>query len=233
MALPERPIFRFDFFGYGGKSRRINQADVAATRTFIRIHDRHPAVQFSTRSRTMLRKSMTAFMMGVVFALTANFAFAADAAQLKKDSFAALNDLYVKVPETKDLETKAKGILVFPHVTKAGVGIGGLYGQGVLIVNKKVVGYYSTKAASIGLQLGAQRYGYAMFLMSDKAMEDMKSAHGFEVGVGPTVTVIEAGMAKNITTATVQPDVYAFIFSSKGLMAGITLEGSKITKIKK
>jgi lipid-binding SYLF domain-containing protein len=181
----------------------------------------------------MLRKSLTGFIMSVFLALTTNLALAADAAQLEKDAQAALVALYAKVPEAKSLEAKSQAILVFPSVTKAGVGIGGQYGQGVLFRQGKVVGYFSTTAASVGLQLGAETFGYAMFLLTDKALQDMKGAHGFEVGIGPTVVVVDAGMAKNITTATVQPDVYAFVFGQKGLMAGVGLQGSKISKIDK
>lgn len=182
----------------------------------------------------MLRTSLNGFLMSIFLALAANVAVAAtDTAQLEKDAKVELQMLYEKTPEAKALEAKSKGILVFPSITRAGIGIGGHYGKGVLIQGGKVTGYYSSTSASIGLQLGIEKYGYAMFLQSDKALKDLKESHGFEVGSGPTVVVVDKGAASSLTTATAQPDVYAFIFDQKGLMAGITLQGSKISQIDK
>jgi lipid-binding SYLF domain-containing protein len=158
-------------------------------------------------------------------------AMAFDKAELAADSREALKHLYAKVPQAKTLEPKAKAILIFPNITKAGIGIGGQYGRGVLYVKGKVAGYYSTSGASYGLQLGAQKYGYAMFLMSSKALDDLKEGQGLEVGVGPTVTVVDEGFAQSISTTTIKSDVYAFIFEQKGLMAGVGLQGNKISKI--
>jgi lipid-binding SYLF domain-containing protein len=126
---------------------------------------------------------------------------------------------------------KAKAILVFPKVTKAGLGVGGQYGDGALIKGGKTVAYYNTAGVSYGLQAGAQTYGYALFFMNDKALEQIDKADGFEVGVGPSVVVMDAGMAKTTTTTTMKDDIYAFIFGQKGLMAGLGIQGNKITKI--
>ena len=109
--------------------------------------------------------------------------------------------------------------------------VGGQYGEGALIKGGKTVAYYSTAGASYGLQAGAQTYGYAMFFMNDKALAQLGKAEGFEVGVGPSVVVVDEGMAKSTTTTTMHDDIYAFIFGQKGLMAGLGLQGNKITKI--
>lgn len=152
-------------------------------------------------------------------------------AQLSKDSLAALNKLYATVPAAKALGPKAHAILVFPAVTKAGLGIGGQYGEGALIQKGKAVAHYSTAGASYGLQIGVQKYGYALFLMNAQALAELDKAEGFEVGVGPSVVVVDEGMAKTTTTTTVKDDIYAFVFAQKGLMAGLGVQGNKITRI--
>src|SRR5262249_44285757 len=146
------------------------------------------------------------------------------AAELSADSQAALTSLYAKVDGAKALGAKARAILVFPKVTKAGLGIGGLHGDGALIQDGKSVADYSTSGGSFGLQAGVQTYGYAMFFMNDKALAELDKANGFEVGVGPSVVVMDEGMAKNSTTKTMKDDVYAFIFGQKGLMAGLGIQ---------
>ena len=153
------------------------------------------------------------------------------AATLNSDGQKALNSLYAKVPAAKTIGGKASAVLVFPKVTKAGLGIGGQYGEGVLLKGGKPVAYYSTAGISTGLQAGAQTYGYAMFFMNDAAVGALNKAEGFEVGVGPSVVLVDEGMAKTTTTTTLDKDVYAFIFGQKGLMAGLGIQGNKITKI--
>jgi lipid-binding SYLF domain-containing protein len=103
----------------------------------------------------------------------------------------------------------------------------------VLWQGGKPVAYYNTSGASYGLQAGAQQYGYAMFFMKKSALDALNSADGFEVGVGPSIVVVDEGMGKSMTTKTMNDDVYAFIFSQKGLMAGLGIQGNKITKLNK
>jgi lipid-binding SYLF domain-containing protein len=153
------------------------------------------------------------------------------AAKLSADSRHALNRLYAKVPAAKALGAKSTAVLVFPRVTKAGFMIGGQYGEGTLFKGGKAVAYYSTGGASYGLQAGAQTYGYALFLMNDGAVKSLDAAQGFEVGVGPSVVVMDEGMAKSTTTTTMKDDIYAFIFGQKGLMAGLGVQGNKISRI--
>jgi lipid-binding SYLF domain-containing protein len=159
-------------------------------------------------------------------------ALAADsAAEIAKNSQAALTSLYAKVPNAKLLGDRAVAILVFPKIVKAGLGIGGQHGEGALFKSNKPVAYYDTSGASFGLQAGGQTYGYALFFMNEKALGQLDKADGFEVGVGPTVVLMDEGKAKNITTTTAKDDVYAFIFDQKGAMAGVGIQGNKVTKI--
>ena len=127
-----------------------------------------------------------------------------EAAELARESQAALQQLQAIVPLAKELAPKAHAILVFPKVTKAGLGIGGQYGEGTLLKKGAAVAYYKTTGASIGLQAGAQNYGYAMFFMNAKALEQLDNANGFEVGVGPSVVLVDEGMAKSATTTTTE-----------------------------
>src|SRR5262245_42656968 len=154
-----------------------------------------------------------------------------DAAEISKNAHAALTSLYSQVAGAKALGAQAHAVLVFPKVTKAGLGIGGQSGEGALFKSGQTVGYYRTSGASFGLQAGAQTYGYAMFFMNAKALEQLDKADGFEVGVGPSVVVMDEGKAKSSTTTTMKDDIYAFIFGQKGLMAGLGIQGNKISKI--
>ena len=183
---------------------------------------------------TQTWKALVAAILGVFLACATGSAVAEEsAAHLSKDAHAALATLYSEVPAAKVLGEKAKAILVFPSIAKAGLVIGGQYGEGVLIRGGKDDGYYSTTGATWGLQAGVQKYAYAMMFMTDKAFQAFSEADGYEVGVGPSVVVVDAGMAANATTATMKDDIYAFAFSQKGLMAGIGLQGNKITRIDK
>lgn len=151
--------------------------------------------------------------------------------ELDRASRAALNRLLAKVPAARTLNAKASAVLVFPSITKAGLVVGGQYGEGVLWRDGKAVGRYSTAGASYGLQAGAQKYGYAMFFMNEKALQALDANEGFEVGIGPSIVIIDEGMGQSHTTTTMQDDIYAFIFGQKGLMAGIGLQGNKISKL--
>ena len=155
----------------------------------------------------------------------------APATALSRDSRNALNRLYAQSPAAKALGERAAAVLVFTSIKKAGFIVGGQYGEGTLFKGGKPVAYYSTGGVSYGLQAGAQTYGYAMFFMNEAALRQLDKADGFEIGVGPSVVVMDEGMARSITTTTMNDDIYAFIFSQKGLMAGIGLQGNKITRI--
>jgi lipid-binding SYLF domain-containing protein len=179
----------------------------------------------------MARRTLIAVLTSISLALAAHPAAADDKAEISKNAQAALASLYANVAGAKALGAQAHAILVFPKVTKAGLGIGGQSGEGALIKGGNAVAYYRTTGASFGLQAGAQTYGYAMFFMNAKALEQLDKADGFEVGVGPSVVVMDEGKAKSSTTTTMKDDIYAFIFGQKGLMAGLGIQGNKISKI--
>jgi lipid-binding SYLF domain-containing protein len=173
----------------------------------------------------------------LVFGIAAAaFAFAAQAAtpeDLNRDSNQALEQLTSTNPLAAKLAKQAKAVLIFPNIVKAGLVFGGAYGEGELQKNNKVDSYYNSVTASWGLQAGAQSYGYAVFLMNDKAVKYIHKTQGWEIGVGPTVVVVDTGAAKNLSSSTLKDDAYAFIFDQQGLMAGVSIEGTKISHIKK
>ncbi|MGF6401359.1 lipid-binding SYLF domain-containing protein [Pseudomonas frederiksbergensis] len=178
------------------------------------------------------------FFLSIVLATLASASFlntasAATAEDLDVDSRQALQTLYKSTPFAESISHNAKAILVFPKIIKAGLVFGGSYGEGVLLKDKKVENYYNSVTGSWGLQAGAQSYGYAVFLMTDKAVDYIRKTKGWEVGVGPTVVMVDEGVAKNLSSTTVKDDAYAFIFDQQGLMAGISIEGTKISLIKR
>ena len=158
---------------------------------------------------------------------------AATAAEIEHDAKEALELLYAESPSAKAMGEKAKAILVFPDIVKGGFIVGGQYGEGAMFKNGKVSGYYNTVQASWGLQAGVKKYAYTLFLMSDDALKWVNKSDGWEVGVGPSITVVDVGAARAATTTTLQSEIYAFFFSAKGLMGGLGLQGTKITKIEK
>ena len=171
--------------------------------------------------------------LALVAVLLAAPAFAADRAALEAEAKKAYSDLVAKVPAAKALGKDAVAVLVFPSITKAGFVVGGQFGDGVMLRGGKAVGYYNTSGASYGLQAGVQKYGYALFFMNEKALKTLTETDGFEVGVGPSVVVIDEGMGKSATSITMKDDVYAFVFGQKGLMGGVGLQGNKITALAK
>ena len=158
---------------------------------------------------------------------------AATAEDLNKDADQALRTLYKSNPVAEKISKQARAVLVFPKIIKAGLVFGGSYGEGVLKQGPKVVNYYNSVSGSWGLQAGAQSYGYVVFLMSNAAESYLNKSEGWEIGVGPTVVVVNEGVAKNLSTSTLKDDAYAFIFDQSGLMAGVMIEGTKISKIKR
>ncbi|MBE9609506.1 lipid-binding SYLF domain-containing protein [Chitinilyticum piscinae] len=166
-----------------------------------------------------------------LLAANASALTASEQTALNKSSQAALQKLVSSVPAAKALHAQAVAVLVFPAVKKGGLVVGGQYGEGVLWRQGKPVAYYSTAGASWGLQAGVQKYGYALFLMNDGAVAALDAQQGFEVGVGPSVVLVDEGMGRSMTTKTIKDDIYAFIFSQKGLMAGLGVQGNKLTRL--
>jgi lipid-binding SYLF domain-containing protein len=160
-----------------------------------------------------------------------NAAYAATAEDLDQDANQALQKLNETNSVADAISKQAKAVLVFPNIVKAGLIFGGAYGEGELKQGSKVDGYYNSVTGSWGLQAGAQSYGYVVFLMNQKAVDYIHQSKGWEIGVGPTVVVVDEGAAKNLSTSTLKDDAYAFIFDQKGLMAGVSIEGTKISRI--
>jgi lipid-binding SYLF domain-containing protein len=181
----------------------------------------------SVHAKTLLKGLILVVCVAVMLARPAE---ADSAYEINRKVDAALSNLYAGTPTAVELSKKAVAILVFPSVVKAGFLFGGEFGTGALREHGQTAGYYNIAAASYGLQIGVQSFGYALFLMNDKAMSFLNSQGGWQVGVGPSVVVMDEGMARSFTSATEMDDVYAFIFDQQGLMAGMGLQGSKITQ---
>ena len=166
-------------------------------------------------------------------ALAASAVQAASAANINRDADQALATLTKDHEIASAIAGKARAVLIFPNIVKAGLGFGGSYGEGVLRQGGKNVSYYNSVSGSFGLQIGAQSYGYIVFLMNDSAVKYLRESKGWEIGVGPTVVVVNEGVAKNLSSTTLKDDAYAFIFGQQGLMAGVSIEGSKISRIER
>ncbi len=155
----------------------------------------------------------------------------ADKANIAAQSEAALADLYRTRPGTKKLDDAAKAVLVFPSITKAGLGIGGLYGNGAMFENGKVVGYYNIAGGTFGLQIGAQSFSQAYFFNSSEALETFRKTKGFQLGAGVTAVAADFGADGSLTTSTLQKPLVVVTWGQSGLMAGIDVTGAKITEI--
>jgi lipid-binding SYLF domain-containing protein len=165
-------------------------------------------------------------------ALASSPASAETRADINSQSDSALRDLYATNPGALALSRRAKAILIFPSIVKAGLVFGAAYGEGELQENNRVEGYFNSFSGSWGLQAGAQSFSYAVFLMDQKALDSIHRTEGWEVGVGPTVVVLNQGAEAAVSSTTLDSDAYAFVFNQAGLMAGVTIEGSKISRIK-
>ena len=159
--------------------------------------------------------------------------FAANTDDLNRDADQALQQLYKTNPSAARIGKEARATLVFPKIIKAGLIFGGAYGEGVLVNSGHHDEYFNSVSASWGWQAGAESYGYVVFLMNEKAVKYLAETKGWEIGVGPSVVVVNAGAAKNLTTSTLKDDAYAFIFDQQGLMASLSIEGTKISRIRR
>lgn len=156
---------------------------------------------------------------------------AASAAEIDAKAENALKSLLDSNAGARSLAGQAKGVLIFPSIIKGGFVLGGAYGEGALRIGDRTTGYYRSVAASYGLQIGAQSFSYALFFMTDGALEYLNKSKGWELGVGPSLVVADEGFGKKASTTTLKAEIYAFIFAQEGLMAGLGIEGSKITPI--
>ena len=173
---------------------------------------------------------IAAFLVTGAFMLVTTSGMSA-ANELESESKAALQKLYSESQDAKIFGQKAKAVLVFPQIIKAGLLVGGQTGNGTLFKGDKSVGHYNSSALSYGLQAGVQWYGYAMFLMDDAAVDYLDASDGWELGSGPSVVVWDQGAAASMSSTTLQEDAVVFIFGQEGLMAGLGIQGTKITEI--
>lgn len=152
-------------------------------------------------------------------------------ANIDSQARTALTQLYDKAPAAKAVADKSEAVLVFPSVTQAGLGIGGQYGRGVMYKNGQPVGYYNVTGGSFGLQAGAQNFSQAYFFTTPQALKTFENTKGFEVGVGLDVAVADVGTSGDISSSTLQKPLVAFVWGQQGLMAGVKVEGQKITRL--
>jgi lipid-binding SYLF domain-containing protein len=160
-------------------------------------------------------------------------ATARTAAEIDAGVAAAREQCVAQIPGCKAAAEKAQGMLVFPEITKAAIGVGGAYGEGALLVGARTEGHYSTTAASIGLQLGAEKYAQIIMFMTPQALEDFRTSSGWEAGVNAKVTMIDQGKAADIGAVMAASPVLAFVFGQKGLMGDLSVQGAKITRLER
>ena len=172
-------------------------------------------------------KYATVLLLATVALLTTGTASADD---LISQSRRALQQLVAQNPAAARCKARAVAVLVFPDVVKAGFIFGAQGGQGILFMHGRASGRYRTVAASYGLQAGVQKFGYALFLMNQDAVNWVNNTRGWEIGTGPSVVIVDKGMARSLTSDTLHSGIYAFTFDQQGLMAGLGLQGSKITR---
>ena len=181
---------------------------------------------------------MTTLFKALCLALVAAFALvaeprssAAGAAGIDAAANETLHSFVRQVPGARELANKAAGILVFPNVVKAGIGIGGEYGEGILLNQKQVGGYYNLISASFGFQLGVQARSIIIMFMTQDALAGFQRRAGWKIGVDGSVTVITVGVGGSIDTDEIVSPVIGFVLDQTGLMYNLTLEGTKISRI--
>jgi len=143
----------------------------------------------------------------------------------------ALNQLFGQVQGSRQLVDRSKGVLVFPSVMEAGFLVGASHGEGALRVGGRTVSYHATTSASFGLQAGARSTAVFLLFMTDDALRRFQSSSGWTVGADASVTLITVGAGAQVTTATAQQPVIGYVLSNRGLMAGISLDGTSITRL--
>jgi lipid-binding SYLF domain-containing protein len=170
-------------------------------------------------------------MTAAIGPLTIPAAQARSAAQIAAQGQQTLHQLEASEPRARMLTRHARAVLVFPSIFKAGVVFGGESGNGVLFINGRQAGFYNLSGGTWGLQIGAQKFSYVVYFMNDSSLRYLRKSGGFAAGTGPSIAIINKGAGAEANTTTIAKDVYAFPFNEKGLMADLTLQGTKITQI--
>jgi lipid-binding SYLF domain-containing protein len=171
--------------------------------------------------------------MAILLLLPCSSALAASAEEIDIKVDASLERFQKEINGGKAFLEKAEGVLAFPSVVKAGFFVGGEYGEGALRIKGKTADYYSTAAASFGLQIGAQAKTIIMVFLDKKALEEFRKSDGWEAGVDGSIAMVTVGTGGTIDTNSYKDPIVAFIFNNKGLMANLTLEGAKFTKLER
>jgi lipid-binding SYLF domain-containing protein len=183
------------------------------------------------RTKRLWLLAILAIATATISTLSIGLALAASASEIDRNATQALSILYATTPGARALADKSKAILIFPRIIKGGFIVGGQFGDGALRKRGRTVGYYRSIAGSYGFQAGAQSFGYVLFFMDGASLAYLNKSDGWELGTGPSLVVLDKGFGMNLSTTTMQKGVYAFIFNQKGLMGGVGIQGSKITKI--
>jgi lipid-binding SYLF domain-containing protein len=181
----------------------------------------------------MKRKLFAASGLAIAALLMSAVSFGATSAEIDQRVHAAMHQFYELNPQHKDLVARAKGVLVFPRITKGGVGVGGEFGEGALRIDGKNVAYYSISSASVGLTLGLAKRKEVILFMTQEALDKFTTSHGWTVGADTNVAVLSKGAGGDYDTQTLQRPILGFVFGEKGLIGDVSLEGSKVTKLDK
>jgi lipid-binding SYLF domain-containing protein len=172
--------------------------------------------------------------IGLTLALSSvRITYAASAREIDTSVEVALDRFYKEVDGAQELAKNAKGLLIFPGVIKAGLGLAGEYGEGALRVGAKTVDYYNLASASFGLTIGAGKKDIVIAFMTDEALKQFRGSKGWEAGVDGNVALMDIGAGARLDTTTIRDPIVGFVFGAKGLMADVSLKGSKLTKLDK
>jgi lipid-binding SYLF domain-containing protein len=216
---------------FGALFLKQNLCDINMQNFDLLRREKQMRIKIVLPKRSLVLSSMLVIAVALITTWSAGSAIAASASEIDRNATQALHTLYNTTPGAKALGDKAKAILIFPSIVKGGFVVAGQFGDGALRKGGRTVGYYRSVAASYGLQAGVQSFGYVLFFMDDASLQYLNKSDGWELGSGPSLVVLDKGFGKNLSTTTTQKGVYAFIFNQKGLMGGIGIQGSKITKI--
>jgi lipid-binding SYLF domain-containing protein len=182
-------------------------------------------------SRMMVFTAYLTLIAGIVFFATSSNAKTAK--EINSEVNGALNSFPQYVKGGKEFLNVAKGVLVIPNIVKAGLGVGGEYGEGAMRIGGKTVEYYSIAAGSVGFQIGAQKMNLILIFMQDEALRNFRASSGWKAGVDGTVAFVDVGKEKSLDTVNIKDPIVAFLFGQRGLMASAAIEGAKFTKLKR
>jgi lipid-binding SYLF domain-containing protein len=174
---------------------------------------------------------LSVVLVGIFAFFLASDSHAKSAKEINQEVNATLRQFSKQVQGGEQFLKAAKGVLVIPNIVKAGLGVGGEYGQGAMRIGDKTVDYYSLSAGSIGFQIGAEKVNLILVFMQEQALKNFRASSGWKAGVDGTIAFIDKGKEKSIDTTNIKDPIVGFLFGQRGLMANITIEGAKFTKL--